>query len=188
MLGFILQNLSSNRECLISNTIDKDQDRTDQEDEILALSGILDATIFTHTQNDENFEFMGTILVETKSNFAGPMTIINSEGKPNFQIKYLPPIKLDFKLPLDYPSQNSPLFCITCPWLLEKQINDLELELKALWDENGGSVILFAWYNFLQEETLNFLGVENELDISTFTKSAHKNNMTGKNVAKLQKI
>jgi len=143
-------------------------DREEQSDELLALSGILDPTAFSHSvsQCGEN---KGVIEVEVRLAGDGVIEILRGEGKPNFTVKYLPPVKLEFSLPDNYPSLACPLYCISSPWLVEQQRKKLEEQLKYLWDEQGGGVILFTWLNFLQEELLEFLGIEENIDISAFS-------------------
>ena len=40
---------------------------------------------------------------------------------------------------------------------------------RVSWDDQGGGVILFTWLNFLQEELLEFLGLDARIDISAFS-------------------
>jgi len=143
-------------------------DREEQSDELLALSGILDQTSFSHSvsQCGEN---KGVIEVEVRLPGAGEIEILRGEGKPNFTVKYLPPVKLEFSLPDNYPSEACPLYCLSSPWLVEQQRKKLEEQLKYLWDDQGGGVILFTWLNFLQEELLEFLGLDARIDISAFS-------------------
>jgi len=143
-------------------------DREEQNDELLALSGILDQTAFSHSESQSG-ENKGVIEVDVRLPGDGLMEIVRQQGKQNFTVKYLPPVKLEFSLPEDYPSQSCPLYCITCPWLLEEQRVKVEDQLKNLWEEQGGGVILFTWLNFLQEEMLEFLGLETKIDISAFS-------------------
>jgi len=143
-------------------------DREEQSDELLALSGILDTSAFSHSVSQCGGH-KGVIDVEVRVPGAGLIEILRGQGKPNFEVKYLPPIKLEFSLPELYPSQACPLYCISCPWLLEDQRKRLEDQLKYLWDEQGGGVILFTWLNFLQEESLEFLGLSSQIDVCAFT-------------------
>eukprot|EP00092_Neocalanus_flemingeri_P032850 GFUD01035727.1.p1 GENE.GFUD01035727.1~~GFUD01035727.1.p1 ORF type:complete len:851 (+),score=264.61 GFUD01035727.1:38-2590(+) len=143
-------------------------DSEEQSDELLALSGILDTAAFSHSVS-ECGGHKGVLEVEGRVPGDGVLQIIRGQGKPSFTVKYLPPVRLEFSLPPDYPSLSCPLYCITCPWLLEDQKKKVEDELKNLWDQQGGGVILFTWLNFLQEELLEFLGLDNRIDISAFT-------------------
>ena len=44
-----------------------------------------------------------------------------------FLVAHLPPIRLNFKLPKNYPSENRPNFELSCPWLLASQVNSRNL-------------------------------------------------------------
>ena len=46
------------------------------------------------------------------------------------------------------------------------QITLLCNHLDSLWEENQGCVTLFVWLQFLQDESLTYLGVENTLDVT----------------------
>jgi hypothetical protein len=81
------------------------------------------------------------------------------EESVNFNVKYLSPIVLNFALPETYPSENPPNFNLYCTWLDSKQITNLKEKLIELWKENIGSVILFMWKSFLQEDSLMFLNL-----------------------------
>ena len=48
---------------------------------------------------------------------------LGSENKTEVHVvKFLPPIALNFQLPKDYPSFNSPQFTLSCKWLNRKQV------------------------------------------------------------------
>ena len=44
--------------------------------------------------------------------------------------------------------------------------------LLDIWKDNENCVILFNWYHFLVEESLETLGLSDRLDISSFVDSA----------------
>ena len=79
------------------------------------------------------------------------------EEKIDFSVKYLSPIVLNFALPETYPSNSPPSFNLYCTWLDSKQLLNLKEKLLELWKANIGSVILFMWKSFLQEDSINFL-------------------------------
>ena len=86
----------------------------------------------------------------------------------SFSVQHLPPLKMEFSLPPDYPSTSAPTFCLSCPWLTSVQKSRVEQKLELLWVENRPGVILFLWLDFLQEELVNFLELKGTLDISGF--------------------
>jgi len=154
---------------------------TDEEqcDEILALSGILSPETFStevcsvggHRGYIEvSVRLDSHILIvqpESKddSSEAAPL----NPSKVSFSVNHLPPVKLEFSLAPDYPALSAPLFHLSCPWITREQRDKASSHLKQLWEENRGSVILFLWINFLQEELLEFLDVGSEIDIGTIT-------------------
>lgn len=81
-------------------------------------------------------------------------------------ISYLPPIVLKFQLPCDYPSRSMPDYQISCMWLSVKKLNLLCKRLDELWTENNGTVILYTWTQFLKEESLEYLGIQQSLDLT----------------------
>jgi len=148
-------------------------DIEEQNDEILALSGILETSAFSHSES-KGGGHSGVMHVEARIPGDGSIEILAGPKRENFSIRFLPPIKLEFKLPTDYPSISCPMFNIVCPWLLSGQKARLESRLQSLWDEQGGGVILFTWLYFLQEELLEYLDIKNQIDINVFA-SEHKN-------------
>ncbi|KFM57360.1 E3 ubiquitin-protein ligase RNF14, partial [Stegodyphus mimosarum] len=92
-----------------------------------------------------------------------------------FQVEYLPPINLFFEFPDTYPSDTCPAFLLSCNWLTYDQLSELCEHLESLWVESSGQVILFRWIQFLQEETLEFLHINNCLDITKLLKYKLKN-------------
>lgn len=154
---------------------------TDEEqcDEILALSEILSPESFS-TEVCSVGGHRGYIEVSVRLD--SDILIVQSESKDDssdaaplnsskksFSVNHLPPVKLEFSLAPDYPALSSPLFHLSCPWITREQRDSVSSHLKQLWEENRGSVILFVWINFLQEELLEFLQVGSEIDIVTIT-------------------
>ncbi|PIO32282.1 hypothetical protein AB205_0206620, partial [Aquarana catesbeiana] len=45
--------------------------------------------------------------------------------------------------------------------------------LDDLWEENGGCVVLFAWMQFLKEETLEYLNIKSPYDIQLHNNGTH---------------
>ena len=90
---------------------------------------------------------------------------INSESSNNNQednyfsikVNHLPPIVLNFVLPHSYPSDNPPNISLFCSWLNNEQLAQLKENMINLWKDSGGSVILFTWQSFLQDDLMNFL-------------------------------
>ncbi|GBN06395.1 E3 ubiquitin-protein ligase RNF14 [Araneus ventricosus] len=87
----------------------------------------------------------------------------------SFHIEHLPPINLCFRFPETYPLQTCPAFLLSCNWLTPKQLSDLCRHLETLWDSNRDA-ILFTWFQFLQDEALDFLEIKDSLDITELLK------------------
>lgn len=81
-------------------------------------------------------------------------------------ISYLPPIKLSLTLPEAYPNKCSPKFNISCQWLTKSTISKLCTQLDIIWSENEYMQIIYMWIDFLKNDLLDFLRIENELDLT----------------------
>jgi cold shock CspA family protein len=138
-------------------------DPEEQADELLALSTILEPRAFSHTATGPH---QGSLLVSVRLD--SPVEVVPAAPASRFAVRHLPPLKLEFRLPADYPSAAPPRYCLSCPWLQADQRTRLEHRLQLLWTEHCGAVILFLWLNFLQEELMDFLHLLDGLDISGF--------------------
>ena len=151
----------------------------EQADELLALSTIVDASAFSHTGSNPNrgslevqvglkiFMSMSQCCV-AQVRLDSPITVVGTSLPESFRVQHLPPLKMEFSLPSDYPSTSAPTFCLSCPWLTLVQKSRVEQKMDLLWVENRPGVILFLWLDFLQEELINFLELQGTLDISGF--------------------
>ena len=104
---------------------------------------------------------------------------LNSESSNNnhqddcFSIKvnHLPPIVLNFVLPHSYPSDSPPNISLFCSWLNKEQLAQLKESLINLWKDSGGSVILFTWQSFLQDDSMKFLDLLKDPQKSDFSET-----------------
>ncbi|XP_034260640.1 E3 ubiquitin-protein ligase RNF14 [Pantherophis guttatus] len=137
------------------------EDKESQEDELLALASIYDEDEFKRAQNVQGGETR--ISVDVPQNFrvslSGNFTETLENSKLEYTVSFLPPVVLNFEFPADYPSTSPPLFTLSCKWLSQAQLTALCRHLDNLWEENRGSVVLFAWMQFLKEETLAYLNI-----------------------------
>ena len=88
-----------------------------QSDEICALESIY--------QEDDVFSFdkltkSGSFFCKIKA--SSEFHVQFEDENRSLTLNYLPPIKLDFQFPIDYPSQNPPKFKLTCRWLSLKNV------------------------------------------------------------------
>ncbi|KAL0267325.1 UNVERIFIED_CONTAM: hypothetical protein PYX00_009624 [Menopon gallinae] len=89
-----------------------------------------------------------------------------AEEYSSVEINYLPPVRLNLTLPESYPSKCSPKFTISCQWLTKPTISRLCTQLEKIWHENENVQIIYMWIDFLKNDLLDFLGIENELDLT----------------------
>ncbi|XP_019361896.1 PREDICTED: E3 ubiquitin-protein ligase RNF14 [Gavialis gangeticus] len=150
------------------------EDKEAQEDELLALASIYDEDEFKRAESGQGGETK--ICLELPPNFK-----IFVRGSPNerllhngfeYSICFLPPLVLNFELPPDYPSASPPVFTLSGKWLSQTQLSALCNHLDNLWEENRGCVVLFAWTQFLKEETLSYLNIVSPYEL----KMCHQGN------------
>ncbi|KAL3878211.1 hypothetical protein ACJMK2_030579 [Sinanodonta woodiana] len=152
-------------------------DQEEQEDELLALTSIYDEEILTLAKEGDgrggqllvyphlpDHFIIKSVVKETKKNEENSIEI---KEEKSHEIKYLPPLSLSFQLPSNYPSHSPPNFTLACKWLNRKQLTDLCKKLDYTWEENKGSVVLFMWANFLQEELFQFLEISSPMELAT---------------------
>ncbi|KAM4677290.1 E3 ubiquitin-protein ligase RNF14-like isoform 1-T3 [Discoglossus pictus] len=142
------------------------EDTEAQEDELLALASIYPEDEFKRAETTQGGEIR--VCLELPPNFKIIMkgdaaALITS----NFEdvVSFLPPIILNFELPSDYPSTSPPIFTLSCKWLTPKQLTQLCRHLDELWEEYQGCVVLFAWMQFLKEETLEQLQIKSPYEL-----------------------
>lgn len=98
------------------------------------------------------------------------VAIVNQTSvKKKIEVKYLIPIELYFRCPVDYPSTSQPLFMLKCIWLPQHLLTRICHNLDKLWDRHQ-SEILFEWASFIKEDCLSVIPIE-EL---TFTSNVNR--------------
>lgn len=143
------------------------EDREAQEDELLALASIYDGDEFRKAESVQGGETR--IYLDLPQNFKIFVSGNSNECLQNsgFEstICFLPPLVLNFELPPDYPSSSPPSFTLSGKWLSPTQLSALCKHLDNLWEEHRGSVVLFAWMQFLKEETLAYLNIVSPFEL-----------------------
>ncbi|KAF8778148.1 E3 ubiquitin-protein ligase RNF14 like protein [Argiope bruennichi] len=148
-----------------------------QEMELLALQNIYEERDF---KIDEMNPLSGRFAAQVRlpqsfliryRSFQGSLDSQDNEvhAEESFHIEHLPPIDLCFRFPETYPLQTCPAFLLSCNWLTLKQLSDLCRHLESVWDSNRDA-ILFTWFQFLQDEILDFLKINDSLDITELLK------------------
>ncbi|XP_033300887.1 E3 ubiquitin-protein ligase RNF14-like [Bombus bifarius] len=138
-----------------------------QEDEVLAISSIYSKNEFSYCKNNIIYCYYNVFV--NISDGLLKLENVDEQNSHSFHpyfIKYLPPIKVRLELSVDYPTKRSPNFCIISSWLSPWQISFICQKLDEIWLENSGQEILFLWFEFLRNDTLQFLNIKDTLDIS----------------------
>ncbi|XP_061818535.1 E3 ubiquitin-protein ligase RNF14 [Nerophis lumbriciformis] len=133
------------------------QDKADQDDELLALASIYEEE-FHREDSAQGGEMQ--LCVNLPLDFR---VVVKGEKQTEYKISFLPPLVLNFELPVDYPSTHPPVFTLSSKWMTRGQVSSLCRHLDQLWEENRGCVVLFTWIQFLSEEVLDFLSIQSPL-------------------------
>ncbi|KAM5170228.1 E3 ubiquitin-protein ligase RNF14 isoform 1-T2 [Mantella aurantiaca] len=151
------------------------ENQESQEDELLALSSIYSEDEFKRADTAPGgeiqvcLELPPNFKISVKSNYAANSIVESFENT----VSFLPPIVLNFELPQGYPSTMCPIFTLSCKWLSPKQLTLLCQRLDHLWEENRGCVVLFAWMQFLKEETLEYLNIKSPYEVQFHNNGTH---------------
>lgn len=144
-------------------------DNEQQKDEIIALESIYTTDEFSYNQINNEYVCELKIFVDLGDDFFLTYKDTRQDDElpeEKVLISRLPPLTLSVKLPNDYPLKSPPKFTLHCSWLRQPILGKLCKKLDVLWSENQGQEILFTWMSFLQSETLEFLNIKNNLNIS----------------------
>ncbi|XP_011314639.1 E3 ubiquitin-protein ligase RNF14 [Fopius arisanus] len=147
-------------------------DNEKQKDEITALESIYTAEEFSHQEINGQYQCTFKVFINLREGYwvSYKDTRQKESADEKITVCHLPPLTLFVPLPREYPSQPPSEFTLCCSWLRLKDITKLCKKLDKLWKENEGQEILFTWIAFLQDETLKYLDIENNLNIdSTYT-------------------
>ena len=148
-------------------------DNEKQKDELTALESIYINEEFSYNNENNQFECTLKIFLNLPEGYYFTYKDIRqAEEEPTkVQISHLPPLSVLITLPSDYPSVSPPIFTLISSWLRPPLLSKLCRKLDQLWEENKGEEILFTWFAFLQNETLEFLNIRENLSINhTYTR------------------
>uniref|UniRef100_A0A3Q3WKI4 E3 ubiquitin-protein ligase RNF14 n=1 Tax=Mola mola TaxID=94237 RepID=A0A3Q3WKI4_MOLML len=135
------------------------EDKEAQENELLVLASIYDEE-FHRAESAQGGEIQ--LCLELPPDFK---VVVKGGKQTEYNVCFLPPLVLNFELPVDYPSTSSPVFTLSSKWLTRAQVSRLCRRLDQLWEDNQGCEILFPWIQFLKEEALDFLGIQSPLEV-----------------------
>ncbi|XP_041441196.1 ring finger protein 14 gene 4 L homeolog isoform X1 [Xenopus laevis] len=154
------------------------EDKEAQEDELLALASIYPEDEFKRSETAPGGEICICLDLPPNFNVAIKGDSASNEYIGSFEgiVSFLPPIILNFELPPGYPSTKPPAFTLSCKWLSPSQLTHLCHRLDELWEKYTGGVVLFAWMQFLKEQTLEYLKINSPYEIQVCGFAGIKNN------------
>ena len=77
----------------------------------------------------------------------------------SFEVNHVTPVVLSVVFPESYPSENAPVFSLSCFWLTKMQMSSIANQLEQLHCENDGNSTVYIWADWLRNETFSFLGI-----------------------------
>ncbi|XP_060078789.1 E3 ubiquitin-protein ligase RNF14-like [Ylistrum balloti] len=78
-------------------------------------------------------------------------------------ISHLTPLNLTVTFPPEYPACGPPQFTLTAIWLSWQQLGALCVMLDKLWEDSPGMPILYTWIDWLENNSLSFLGLRDHV-------------------------
>ncbi|CAG8524690.1 1925_t:CDS:2, partial [Scutellospora calospora] len=118
--------------------LDSDDCRIQQENEIMAIKAIYEQD-FTYAENSiEAPRFRGAFSIkislpqESLIFFTGER---NASSDPPLIVRYLPPVKIIFSMPSNYPNKEALKFELECLWMRWDWLRKLEKKLLQIWEE-----------------------------------------------------
>jgi len=97
-----------------------------------------------------------------------PSSSTAGETQSGWPVQHLPPILLQLSLPSTYPSEQPPNARINATWLTSHQVQQLQQHLLDMWNAAAGLPICYTWVDWLQQDSLAYLGISDTLDLSQF--------------------
>ncbi|KAJ1358030.1 hypothetical protein KIN20_016334 [Parelaphostrongylus tenuis] len=123
--------------------------RQSQEDELEAVANYFGESLVAVDLTSELLQ--GQITVELEpSNAPITLFVTTSEGRKHFSTKYLSPIQLLFRLPVDYPMISAELD-IECSWISSQLVTEIRRELDVMASENIEFPLLFLSCQTIKE-------------------------------------
>ncbi|KAJ7533735.1 hypothetical protein O6H91_13G061700 [Diphasiastrum complanatum] len=99
---------------------------------------------------------------------SGRLPISTPGTTHSFTIQYIPPYQLTFTFPKAYPSSSPPIFSLSSSWLSAPQLSSLCKGLDHIWEDHLGQVVVYAWIEWLQSQTLIHLGKRDKLYLGPY--------------------
>lgn len=109
----------------------------------------------------------GTTAGDAAGSHAEPPRSSGRGSTGGYSVQHLPPICMQLRLVPGYPSQQQPEVSLSALWLSTSQSAQLELQLAALWHEQGpGAPVCYSWADWLQSSALLHLGASESLQLA----------------------
>ena len=88
---------------------------------------------------------------------AKPRLSRSISGFAEVEVRHLPPVQLQLKLPAGYPSSEPPNFRLSCSWMDLDSLSSLCRSLDDQWEQAKGSAIIYTWVDVLRQEVLELI-------------------------------
>lgn len=106
----------------------------------------------------------GSAAGDPAASHAEPPSSSGRGSAGGYSVQHLPPICMQLRLAPGYPSQQQPEVSLSALWLSTSQAAQLELQLAALWHEQGtGAPVCYSWADWLQSSALLHLSASESL-------------------------
>lgn len=134
-----------------------DENKSTQEDELAALRSIYEEQdLLALTKSNTGGSFYVKCAAPSRDT---PFRVKIANESAELELKFLPPLILNFEFPATYPSTDPPKFTLQSRWLSQAQLNQLCAKLDELWQQNESLPILFTWITFLADDLFSFLQI-----------------------------
>ncbi|KAJ2123741.1 hypothetical protein IW147_002334 [Coemansia sp. RSA 720] len=95
----------------------------------------------------------GSIDVEVDANVCRQLIEASDTGDANWQhVERLPPIRLNFTLPAEYPIHAPPQTSLSCTWLSDAALDAIQRGLSDIWTAEQGMCVLGSFIDYMQHD------------------------------------
>ena len=136
-------------------TLNEGDNDDERAQELATLQSIYPELVIDHT--DPYCATLDLLVAPTK-----PISVVFEPERHVERLAYLPPLRLDIRLPSAYPAQAPPVVksSTSPPWLPGRLQSALSTQAASLWDEYGRGMVLFAYISSLQEQAEAAFGLD----------------------------
>ncbi|KAI7821806.1 RWD domain-containing protein [Kickxella alabastrina] len=112
---------------------------------LTAIYGDGDNNQFAFTVDSGTDQISGTVGIEVDTDSVARL-LKDTEGQ---DIKYLPPIQLQFTLPPAYPLDEAPVITLFCCWLDDQGLGAIKERLSMMWELERGMGVIHSYIDLL---------------------------------------